>query len=195
MKTRLRLQLMIGLLFLAMTISMIAVSFAWFSASPGEVKVSGSNVSITTAENDYKINVKYTLLGQVESISDMGICTVSTAQSYIGQEGINDKYMLLFEISGTEAMTLDAYVSACTLDIPTANNKFSYDKENTPFTITFVKLNENKNYEIVLYPTEVTSYVIITFGNGKDIFPYSDRAYMGTTFKLEISLVAGDDNE
>ena len=192
MKTKLRLQIMIGLLFIAMTISVIAVSLAWYSADPGEITLEGSSVTVTTADDDYTINMEYEAVGVV-TIDENSNYVVSALTPYLGQDGIEESYMILFEVSGSEALTTDSYVSKCVTSIEEkdgTSKEFTYTTENTIFQIIYV------NYEddICTESNSVTEYIIIVFGNGNDEFKFSDIHYMGTTFQLEINL-GGVSNE
>lgn len=188
MKFKLRLQMMIGLLFIAITISVIAVSVAWYSAGPGDITVQGSEVSVTTADNNYSITVGYNLIGQVTSIGNDNLCTVNqSANSYLGEDGLSEEYMLLFEVTGEEALTNDAYVSKCTTSVKDnlGQSEFSYaSKALSEFQILFAEKVDG-NYYVT---DEVSSYIIIVFGNGNDTFNFSDRQFLGTTFKLEVAL-------
>ena len=186
MKTRLRLQLMIGLLFLAMTISMIAVSFAWFSASPGEVKVSGSNVSITTADNNYTIDAELILIGQVDVT---GKVTKKPIKPYCGEVGLdNEIYILLFKLNNPSAATGNCYVEKCITSISDEEGKYEFDAKDL-FTVSYVSYNEETNQMGKYNPNESLEYVMIEFKDatlGKE-FKFSDRRYMGTTFELIIA--------
>ena len=185
MKTKFRLQMMIGLLFIAITISVIAVSVGWYSASGGEIDFQEDSVTVTSAANSYEINVSYELEGPIVWQNDQYILS-TVAKSYLGEDGLNDKYMLLYQIEGEEAITINAYVSKCTTSIADTNenNVFEYTSETTEFDIFFVE-NIDDSWEV---SDEVTNYIVIVFGNGNDTFDFSDPHYMGTTFKLEVSI-------
>ena len=192
MKTKLKLQIMIGLLFIAMTISVIAVSLAWYSADPGTITLEGSSVSVTTADNDYTINMAYEAVGVV-TIDENSNYVVSALTPYLGQDGIEESYMILFEVSGSEALTTNAYVSKCITSIAEkdgTSKEFNYTSEDTIFDILYVVYDD----ESCTLSDTVTEYMIIVFGNGSDEFKFSDIHYMGTTFQLEINL-GGVSNE
>ena len=48
-----KLQMIAGLLFVAIIISMVAVTVGWYSAEAPDVFMEGTSVSITTADNNY----------------------------------------------------------------------------------------------------------------------------------------------
>ena len=183
MKTKFSLQLMVGLLFIAMTISVIAVSVGWYSASTGDIELESASVSVTTADNDFKINYSFNLIGQVDSTN-----SVSTARSYLGEDGINDVYMLLFKVEGegTENITTNTYVTSCKITKPTEQT-ITYDNEaESPFRIEFANYTEDSG-TCKISDTK-TDYILIIFGNGTDPFTFSDISYMGTTFQLQVSI-------
>jgi hypothetical protein len=174
---------MLGLLFIAMTISVIAISVGWYSASTGDIELESASVSVTTADNDFKINYSFNLIGQVDSTN-----SVSTARSYLGEDGINDVYMLLFKVEGegTENITTNSYISSCNITKP-KNETFTYaSKIDSQFQIKFA--NYTESYGTCTISDTKTDYILIIFGNGTDPFKFSDISYMGTTFQLQVSI-------
>ena len=58
----------------------------------------------------------------------------------------------------------------------------------TPFTVVLLEKGEGDTYTVADPNKGSYQYFAIIFGNGEDIFPYSAREYMGTSFILNIEL-------
>ena len=185
MKSKLRIEMIIGLLFVAITVSAISLSLAWYSANPGEVLMEGSSVSVSTAENTFAYGTDFTLIGQVLLEGETG--SVSTANSYLGEDGVNNQYVLLFELTNPSAAKVtNPYVRVCDTNVPTTSQK-TYDAGGAnDFTVKYVTYSDGSpTCEI---SDEITSYIIIIFGqyDKSSEFIFSDISYLGTSFALTI---------
>lgn len=192
MKSKFRLQMIIGLLFVAITVSAISLSLAWYSANPGEVYMEGSSVNVSTAENNFKYGTDFELVGQVLLDGETGL--ISAANSYLGEDGINNQYVLLFELTNPSAAKVaDPYISVCDTTVPTTSQKTYESSLDNDFTVKYVTYTEGSaTCEI---SDEITSYIIIIFGqyDKSSEFIFSDISYLGTRFNLTIYV--GEDQE
>lgn len=182
-----KLQIMLGLIFIAITISLVAVSVGWYSAYGGDVTLSGTSVSITTSENNYyggSADLNY--LGCLTKDKDNYSKVEYTP--YYGEDGINDLYILLLS-SDTPIYcnTGIGYVDSCSLTVPESQT-FQFSQEDSPFTVVLLDKVDDDNYKVASPTAESYQYFAIIFGNMSDEFPYSARDYIGTGFALNIKL-------
>ena len=184
MKTKL--QIMLGLLFIAITISLVAVSVGWYSVYvEGDISLSNTSVSITTTGADFyggAADLNYD--GCLTKNGDT--YTKAPYTPYRGEDGINDLYILLLSSNSLIDSNLGSgYVDTCTITKPEFD-MFGYNKSTTPFTVVLLDKVDENTYKVADPTAGQYQYFAIIFGNGTDIFPYSNRDYMGTSFTLNI---------
>lgn len=190
-----RIQTMIGLVFIAIIISMIAVSFAWYSAEAGEVTFSGTSVTITTAENNY--GGGSAILTASNVLTKNGeTYTAANLEPYRGQKGLEDEAYILLFVSDTPIMGSNPHVSNCTV-VNTAKllqEEYMYDLDDStaevgkpPFTVIPLADNGDGTYSAAIDSDSYTLFAVV-FGDGENVFPFSDIKYLGINFNLNIML-------
>ena len=183
-----RIQTMLGLLFIAITISMIAVSFAWYSAESADIQFSGTSVSITTSDDVY-IDQDLTPIGNLVQQDNKYILS-SPSTPYHGQEGkanttgADNVYILLFEVAGGVHCSTDiTSITSCTLS---RSDVSPIDGDVNQFQVLLLSLNDDGTYSVASGLGTYT-YFAIVFSNGTETpFTYSDSSYMGYGFSLSV---------
>lgn len=183
-----RLQFVIGILCIAITLSLVAVSFGWYSAESGEISLEGTEVSITTADNNYYgSGTELTCEGVLTYYADGDYYSPALYESYRGQSGIGDEsYILLFKSSvEIYSNTMSGYVNSCTITKPSIYDYF-YEKNDSPFRV--VLLTQDGDNYVEATSGNTFTYFAVIFGDGENIFPYSTKDHKGTSFNINIYL-------
>ena len=181
-----RLQLILLLLFMAITVSMVAVSFGWYSAASNTVTMQSTQISVSTSENDYYgAKTEATCIGNLEYDSKNGVYIKTNYEAYAGQtcEG-QELYILLFEATDLICCKdLFAYVNMCITTTP-GEVEHQYNEENSPFKVILLDYDGTNFKEAD--SGEEFKYFAISFGNGKERFKFSYSEYKGTSFRLNV---------
>ena len=188
-----KLQMIAGLLFVAIIVSMVAVTVGWYSAESGEVFMEGTTVSITTADNNYYdgstgLNYEGCLIKSGENYE------LVDYKSYRGETGIGNELYILLLTSDTPIYSIQGsgYVDYCNLALPDGTTIFD-DEAQSEFRVLLLEDKGNGIYSVAPDdgdPTDEDTYqcFAIIFGNGVTEFAYSGREYMGTSFNINIYL-------
>lgn len=192
-----RLQFVIGLLGIAITLSLVAISVGWYSVESSEVTTEGTTVSIITADNNYYGSS--TTLTAINILTKTNETTYTSAayQPYYGQSGLNSEvYILLFK-APDPIYGSDPYVSNCTVtnSRKLLQEEYTYDFDDTtpevsepPFIVVPLVDNGDGTYGVAGEQETYTLFAVV-FGDGTNAFPFSDTTYMGVNFNLIIMLV------
>lgn len=183
-----RLQFMLGLIAIAITISMIAVTVGWYSAEAGIINMKGTEATITTADNNYYGgSTKLTCQGILEY--NDGVYSLKEYEAYLGQLGlVEETYILLF--SATEeihSVSRSGFVDSCTITKP-EEVTFTYTKETSPFKVVLLTIGNDGKSFAEAKSGETFSYIAVIFGDGTNRFPFSYSENKGTSFNLNIYL-------
>lgn len=192
-----RINLILCLLLIAITISMIAVSFGWYAAIEGSVSVEDSSVTVTTSEADFYVGgANFEFVITMSRTSDTTFKAHDKKQPYYGEDGIfSGEYILLVRIDKNADIIpeggapfiehVDLYLnSAESPDYRTAYTTITeYQKD---FQILYVNYDENsKTATLTNRNTSATyEYIAVIFGNGSTMFKYSSNQYLGYNFAI-----------
>ena len=111
MKTKI--QIMLGLLFIAITISLIAFSVGWYTISTDDIFNTESTTTASTTNRILGGETTLEIAGCLIKLED-GIYDVSEYVPYRGQTGLeSDEYIILFRATTDELYGTDAYVNIC----------------------------------------------------------------------------------
>ena len=189
-----RLQMILGLLSIAITISMIAVTVGWYSAAGGDVVLEGTTVSVSTSSNDYYGSSTNITCEGLLTIGEDGIYTAKPYESYVGQLGIsNETYILLFKAENSiYCSESSGYVNSCIISAPSPM-EYKYVKPGSetgedlinPFRVAILSKNDDGTFS-VSENAETVEYFAVIFGDGTTRFPFSYSEYKGTTFKINV---------
>lgn len=191
-----KLQMIAGLLFVAIIISMIAVTVGWYSAESGEIHMEGTSVSITTAENNYYdgstgLNYLSCLTKSVDTY------TVTEYKPYRGEDGIDNELYILLLSSDSPIYSIkgSGYVDMCKTITPAGvTNTATYTSSNSEFRVVILEKVNDTTYKLAVdndgdpNDEDTYQYFAVIFGNGTTPFAYSDRSYLGTSFNINIYL-------
>ena len=191
-----RIQTMLGLLFIAIIISMIAISFAWYATEGVGVSMVGTTVEIVTSDNNYYGSS--TTLSATNILSKTNeTYTAAAYEPYHGQSGLNSEvYILLFE-ANEPIYGSNPYVSNCTVTNARKllHEDYIYDFDDAttevsepPFTVIPLVDNGDGTYGVASGLETYTLFAVV-FGDGTNAFPFSDTTYIGVNFNLTIMLV------
>lgn len=198
-----RINLILCLLFIAITISLIAVSFGWYAAEAGEVYFEDSSVSIFTSDNDlYYGGAHFEFVTTMSRINETTTFKVhNEAKPYYGQDGIfNGEYIILLKMdkSGVDdegnPLSNNGYPYIEHVDLyleypeaaefnTTYTNQTEYEKD---FQIIYIAYEEGSGTatQIERDSSVTPEYIAIIFGNGSSIFKYSSNQYLGYKFAI-----------
>jgi hypothetical protein len=184
-----KLQMIASLLFVAIIVSMVAVTVGWYSAEGGEVFMEGTSVSITTADNNYYdgstgLNYKGCLVKTGDQYKYVEY------KPYRGETGVGNELYILLLTSDVPIYSKagSGYIDFVNLKLPDGITIFD-EKTKDEFRVLLLVDNQDGTYSIA-EDTEENTYqcFAIIFGNGTTDFKYSDRKYIGSSFNLNIYL-------
>lgn len=182
MKTKI--QIMLGLLFIAITISLIAFSVGWYTISTDEIFKVESTTTASTTDRILGAETTLEIVGCLTKLED-GVYQVSEYVPYRGQTGLaSDEYIILFRATTDELYGTDAYVNVCETNKYGVVNYTKAESEFRAFLVNYTGLEtcEVDNSDV---PHQ---YIAVSFGNGVDEFVYSDIKDLGITFNLNVFL-------
>lgn len=184
-----RLQFILGLLAIAITVSMIAVTLGWYSVEI-DINFDTTEATITTAENNYYGgSTSLSCKGILTYDSETTVYSLNDYESYLGQSCISGQdYIVLFEASSPiYSLSRSGYVNSCTITKP-SELTYEYDKTNSPFRVVLLNINEDGRTYVEATSGETFTYIAVIYGDGTNIFPFADSAHKGTKFTLNIML-------
>ena len=183
MKTKI--QMMLGLLFIAITISLIAFSVGWYTISTDDIFKAESSTTASTTNVILGGEAALEIAGCLIKLED-GIYDVSEYVPYRGQTGLNsDEYIILFKTTSDELYGTEAYVNLC------ETNKYgviNYTKAESEFRAFLVNYTPGAETCVIDNSDVPHQYLAVSFGNGINEFVYSDIEDLGITFRLNVFL-------
>ena len=200
-----RINLILCLLLIAITISLIAVSFGWYSAAVGNIFVEESSVTITTADNDFYTggaNFEFVATMSRESLdaTTFDVHYSETEQKtlkhpYYGEDGVFNEYILLIRMDKNAddgngnplANNGDAYIQSVALTLGVEPIYLTYDTNDAykaDFQILYVSYNGTDKATITDRTEGTPEYIALIFGNGSSLFRYSSNKYFGYKFNI-----------
>lgn len=191
-----KLQMIAGLLFVAIIISMIAVTVGWYSAEINvNVFTDSTNVSVTTADNNY-YDGSTGLECESCLVYEDGLYKKVDYKPYRGEDGIDNELYILLLSSDSPIYSIlgSGYVDMCSIITPGGvTNTATYTSSNTEFRVVLLEKVNDTTYRVAPDDGDPTDedtyqYFAVIFGNGTTPFAYSDRSYLGTSFNINIYL-------
>lgn len=183
---KMKFQMIAGLLFVAIIVSMIAVTVGWYSADAGEILFEGTSATVTTAENNYYGGAIGIESKGCLTLNNDGTYTSKGYKSYRGEDGIEYLYILLFEAEGELNCGLGTgYVDVCDVICGTETYK---DVSGNQFRVVLLEKVDDTTYQVLDSEATTCTYIAVIFGNGETPFIYSDNMYIGSSFSINIVL-------
>lgn len=190
-----KLQMIAGLLFVAIIISMIAVTVGWYSAEGGRISLEGISVSITPDDVYYYDGAVVTEYAGC-LIKEENTYSLVDYKGYRGESGLDDEVYIILVYSDSPIYSTNGigYVDTCSIITPggTTDTK-NYNSSNTEFRVVLLEKVNDTTYRVAAddgdpNDEDAYQYFAVIFGNGTTPFAYSDRSYLGTSFNINIYL-------
>ena len=196
-----RINLILCLLLIAITTSLIAVSFGWYAAEAGSISVEDSSVTVVTSDTDFYVggaNFEFvtTMSRAKDENFDFIVHNKDKMQPYYGEDGIfSGEYIILVRIDKNADIIpeggapfiehVDLYLTYLE-EYKYRTSYTSITEYQKDFQLLYVNYNETEKTatEIARDAGVTPEYIAIIFGDGKSIFKYSSNQYLGYKFAI-----------